>query len=96
MFFNKYILTGCYWQQVCYIADMQRYPTNNPATGVIAYETGKDSITITFRDGSTYLYTNKSTGPAAIAEMKTLAKKGAGLTTYINQHVKQNYQQKLK
>jgi macrodomain Ter protein organizer (MatP/YcbG family) len=75
---------------------MQKYLTANHDAGVIAYETGEDSISIKFRDGSTYLYTNKSAGQAAIAEMKALAKKGAGLTTYINQHVREHYQQKLK
>jgi hypothetical protein len=67
---------------------MQKYLTANHDAGVIAYETGEDSISIKFRDGSTYLYTNKSAGQAAIAEM--------GLTTYINQHVREHYQQKLK
>ncbi len=75
---------------------MQQYKTANRDTGVIAYETGKNSISIKFRDGSVYLYTDKSAGPAAITEMKSLAKKGAGLTTYINQHVRDHYQSKLK
>ncbi|HTH81716.1 MAG TPA: hypothetical protein VL490_02200 [Mucilaginibacter sp.] len=73
---------------------MKIYNTYGRDTGVVAYETGKDSITIKFRDGSVYVYTNESTGPAAIAEMKTLAKKGEGLTTYINQHVREHYQSK--
>ncbi len=75
---------------------MQPYKTANRDTGVVAYETGKDSISIQFRDGSVYLYTNKSAGPAAITEMKSLAKKGVGLTTYINQHVREHYEQKLR
>jgi hypothetical protein len=75
---------------------MQRYKNSNHDTGVIAYETGKDSISIKFRDESVYLYTNKSAGPAAISEMKILAKKGAGLTTYINRHVREHYEQKLR
>jgi predicted transcriptional regulator len=75
---------------------MQKYKTTDHNTGVIAFESGKDSITLKFRDGSEYLYTNKSAGPAAIAEMKTLAKKGEGLTTYINQHVREHYELKLR
>lgn len=75
---------------------MQPYQTVNPDTGVIAYEIGNDNISIKFRDGSVYIYTNKSAGPSAIAEMKILAKKGEGLTTYINQHVREHYQRKLK
>ncbi|WP_345101317.1 hypothetical protein [Mucilaginibacter panaciglaebae] len=75
---------------------MQNYNSDGHDAGVIAYEIGKDNISIKFRDGSTYLYTNKSAGPAAIAEMKALAQRGGGLTTYINQHVKEHYQIKFK
>ncbi len=75
---------------------MHPYKNANRDTGVIAYEIGKDNISIKFRDGSVYLYTIKSAGPAAIAEMKTLAKKGEGLTTFINQHVREGYQFKLR
>jgi hypothetical protein len=74
---------------------MKRYRTADNDTGVIAYEIAKDSVTIKFRDGSVYIYTDKSAGPAAIAEMKILAEKGVGLTTYINQHVRNLYQFKL-
>lgn len=75
---------------------MKRYRTTDKDTGVIAYKIGNDSITIKFRDGSVYVYTNKSAGPAAISEMKILAEKGEGLTTYINQHVRDHYQSKLR
>lgn len=74
---------------------MHPYKKCNRDTGVIAYEIGEDNITIKFRDGSVYLYTIKSAGPAAIAAMKMLAKKGEGLTTYINQHVREHYETKL-
>jgi hypothetical protein len=59
--------------------NMQQYKTANHNTGVVAYETGKDSISIKFKDGSVYVYTNKSAGVAAISEMKILAKKGEGV-----------------
>ncbi|MFD2871555.1 hypothetical protein ACFS5N_03675 [Mucilaginibacter ximonensis] len=75
---------------------MQTYNADGHEAGVIAYEIGRNSISIKFRDGSVYRYTNKSAGAAAIAEMKTLAKRGEGLTTYINQHVREHYQAKLK
>ncbi|MCC8426066.1 hypothetical protein [Mucilaginibacter sp. UR6-11] len=75
---------------------MKKYQAASHDTGVVAYETGEDNIRVKFRDGSVYIYTNQSAGPAAIAEMKTLAKKGTGLTTYINQHVRDHYQTRLK
>jgi hypothetical protein len=83
------------WQQFCNIDTMQPYKNSNRDTGVIAYETGDNGIAVKFRDGSVYLYTIKSAGQAAINEMKNLAKKGSGLTTYINQNVKERYEKKI-
>lgn len=74
---------------------MHPYKNANRDTGVVAYEIGKDNISIKFRDGSVYLYSVDSAGAEAIKQMKTLAKKGTGLTTYINQHVREHYQAKL-
>jgi macrodomain Ter protein organizer (MatP/YcbG family) len=91
-----FILYSCCLATLLLQISVQRYRTANQDTGVIAYETSKNSIRIKFRDGSIYAYTNKSAGIAAISEMKTLANKGEGLTTYINQHVRDHYQSKLK
>ena len=74
---------------------MHPYKNANRDTGVVAYEIGKDNISIKFRDGSVYLYSVKSAGAETIKQMKALAKKGTGLTTYINQHVREHYQAKL-
>jgi len=41
-----------------------------------------------------YLYTNAVTGERHVAEMKKLAAKGKGLSTYISQHVKDRYAEK--
>jgi len=81
---------------ICYTIDMKKYRSADLDTGVIAYETEADSISVKFRGGSVYVYTNKSAGPAAIAEMKILAEKGVGLTTYINRHVREHYEKKLR
>lgn len=74
---------------------MQHYKSADKNTGVIAYDMVPDGIAIKFRDGSVYLYTIKSTGKGHIAKMRSLAKKGEGLTTYINQHIRENYLEKL-
>jgi hypothetical protein len=74
---------------------MQRYLSSHKNTGIIAYEIAPDAISIKFRDGSVYLYTNTKPGKTHVAKMKTLAKKGEGLTTYINQKVRDNYEQKV-
>lgn len=74
---------------------MQPYKNSNRDTGVVAYEIVDDGIVVQFRDGRLYLYTIKSAGKLAIKQMKLLAKKGEGLTTYINQHVKERYERKI-
>lgn len=74
---------------------MQPYENSHRDTGVIAYETGDNGIAVQFRDGSVYLYTINSAGREAIEKMKVLAKDGKGLTTYINQFVKDRYEKKI-
>ncbi len=75
---------------------MQCYQSSNTNTGIIAYDIRPDGISIKFKDGSVYLYTIESTGKKHIAHMEKLAQKGEGLTTYINQYVRENYQEKLR
>ncbi|WP_448699136.1 hypothetical protein ACFGVR_19465 [Mucilaginibacter sp. AW1-3] len=75
---------------------MQPYKNTAENSGVTAYQLGDDFITIQFQDGSTYLYNYQSTGKAHIEQMKVLALSGEGLTTFINQHVREHYAKKLK
>jgi hypothetical protein len=74
---------------------MHLYKNTKHDTGVVAYDIGKEGIAIKFKDGSVYLYTVESAGAEAIKQMKALAKKGTGLTTYINQHVREHYEAKI-
>lgn len=67
---------------------MQRYK-NSVNSGVLAYEIGEDRIKVKFLDGTIYLYTYQSAGAENIEQMKTLAEKGKGLTTFINQSVRE-------
>ena len=60
-------------------------------SGVLAYDIGEDRIKIKFLDGTIYLYTYDSAGPENIEQMKTLAENGRGLTTFINQSVREQY-----
>jgi hypothetical protein len=75
---------------------MHPYQSSNHDTGVIAYQKGSGHIAVKFKDGSVYLYTNKSAGRNSINQMKKLAEAGVGLTTYISQHVKDRYEAKIK
>jgi hypothetical protein len=74
---------------------MHPYQNSKDNAGVTAYEIGDDYIIAEFQDGSRYLYTYQSTGKKHIDQMKVLAITGQGLTTYINQHVREHYAKKL-
>jgi hypothetical protein len=74
---------------------MQRYKNLSHESGVIAYEIRSSGIILQFADGSRYLYTYASTGRDHVQEMKQLAAKGRGLTTYVNQHVGSAYAMRL-
>jgi hypothetical protein len=71
------------------------YQDTDGDSGIRKYLPAKDSITIEFKEGAIYLYTYASTGKRHIDAMKKLAAKGSGLTTYINQHVRDHYAEKL-
>ncbi|MCD6018839.1 MAG: hypothetical protein K0S53_1960 [Bacteroidetes bacterium] len=74
---------------------MSRYKDATRNSGILSYSLGDDYIKIVFKTGSTYLYTNKSTGKRHIEQMKKLAVKGKGLATYINIHVRDRFEEKL-
>jgi hypothetical protein len=69
---------------------MQRYK-NSVNSGVLAYDIGEDRIKVKFLDGTIYLYTYNSAGSENVEQMKALAQTGKGLTTFINQAVREQY-----
>jgi hypothetical protein len=78
------------------IGAMHPYGGPKGSSGVVAYLIDGDSITLRFVDRPTlYVYDAQRPGPAAVREMQRLAKRGTGLTTYINQHIRKNYAQKI-
>lgn len=74
---------------------MRPYKNISRNAGVKAYEIGEHSITIMFADGRVYVYDHTAPGREQVEQMKRLAERGRGLTTYINQHVRDNYAHKL-
>ena len=74
---------------------MHRYRNNSGESGVVAYDIAERSITVEFRDGDRYLYTDQSAGADNITEMQRLATLGSGLSTYISQVVRDRYARKL-
>ena len=76
------------------------YKARNPSAGVLNYELIDDhlgeAILLEFADHKfRYLYNADRPGPEHVAAMRRLARLGDGLTTYVNQHVRDNYAAKL-
>ena len=64
--------------------------------GVSAYWPIDHAIAVRFKDEShIYIYTDDRTGREKVETMKKLAAQGAGLTTFINQHVRERYATKV-
>ena len=74
---------------------MKKYGDPCGNSGVSAYEISDDSISIRFKSGDIYIYDYRSAGRASIERMKRLAEEGTGLATYISQHVRENYAEKI-
>jgi hypothetical protein len=66
---------------------MERYKNLSGNSGVEAFELADDAITVKFRGGATYLYDYAVTGRAEVELMKSLAREGKGLSTYISRVV---------
>lgn len=75
---------------------MKPYKNLSGNSGIKAYELLNDGLKIQFVDGSVYLYNIAFNGENAIKIMKALAKKGIGLTTYINREIRENFATKLQ
>jgi hypothetical protein len=72
---------------------MKRYSDNTGTSGVVAYDIGDDFILVQFRDSDKiYCYSYRSAGKRHVERMKILAEQGAGLSTYVSQHVKDKYE----
>jgi hypothetical protein len=73
---------------------MEKY--TGEESGVVLYEIGEDYIICSFADDpAKYLYSYKKPGKKHVEAMKPLARRNKGLTTYINQHVRKNYEKKF-
>ena len=74
---------------------MQDYLNLSGNSGVAAFAISKDSITVKFVNGGTYVYTQRSAGRQNIAIMKTLAQRGKGLSTFITTYVSDRYSARI-
>ncbi len=74
---------------------MPVYENRGGDSAVVSHESTSDSITVTFHDGSTYAYDYTATGRHDTEQMKSLARNGEGLNTYISRYVRKRYARKL-
>ena len=74
---------------------MQRYKDAAGDSGVTAYAIDEHAITLRFKQGGTYRYDYGRPGRLKVEKMKALARRGKGLATYVNQHVRDHYAEKL-
>jgi hypothetical protein len=74
---------------------MPAYKNISGNSGIRSYGIGPDYIKVVFKDGGVYLYTFKSTGVKHVTNMMELAMHGKGLTSYINEFVKDRFEEKL-
>lgn len=65
----------------------------NSSSGVTAYEIEKEAINVAFND-TVYRYSYKKPGKSHVEQMKKLARRGRGLSTYISRNIKENYEDK--
>ena len=73
---------------------MENYKNLSNESGIAKYEILSNGIRVQWDSKVVYFYSEEATGVEHIAEMKRLAAKGKGLATYINQHVRENYEYK--
>lgn len=61
-------------------------------SGVKAYCIGEDHIKVRFaRSAAIYTYSYRKAGKSHVENMKALAEKGKGLSTYISKHARDLY-----
>lgn len=71
------------------------YKNLSGTSGIKAYEMVPHGINIEFDTGHIYTYTYQFNGRRAIEIMKALAVKGVGLTTYINQEIREQFAERI-
>jgi hypothetical protein len=75
---------------------VERYKNLGGDSNVVAYEIGREEITVQFGDGAIYLYDSQHTSPQNIVEMQRLALRGQGLNSFIGRVVKKGYAKKIR
>lgn len=73
---------------------MTSYKNLNGNSGVTAYQIQEEGIYVRFQNDVTYYYSYAAPGKEHVEKMKELAEQGKGLSTYISQKVRGNFDHK--
>ena len=72
------------------------YDSPDSNTGVLTYELLSDAIILEFKHSPfRYLYNADAPGLTHVRAMVRLAQQGKGLSTYVNQHVREHFAARL-
>lgn len=74
---------------------MEKYKNLKGDSGVQSYEIGSDFIIVHFKNDGSYVYNSEIPGSVHVEQMKKLATKGKGLSTYISTTIKKKYAEKI-
>lgn len=74
----------------------RRYKSRSGDSGVSRYAIGPTYIIVEFKFTESYRYDYSAPGRQKVETMKKLAEAGEGLTTFINQEVRDDYAEKLR
>jgi hypothetical protein len=74
---------------------MKRYGNKHGNSGVRRFEAGPDYIVVHFNNVY-YLYSHKAPGLEKVDHMKALAGQGRGLSSYISQEIKEDFEKKFE
>jgi hypothetical protein len=75
--------------------ELNKYKDLSGSSGVTGYKSVPNGIILQFKHKELYLYDNSKPGKRHVEQMKILAERGKGLTTYVNQNIRSNYKEKL-
>lgn len=70
---------------------MEKYTNRRGNSPVTHFQIESERIIIWFKGGKSYSYSNGTAGKHHIEQMKILAQNGSGLSAYITQNVKFDY-----
>ena len=66
---------------------MTTYNDATGTSGITAFTSNNDSITIEYKNGSAYQYSDHTASSANVGHMKSLAVSGQGLNSFINKNL---------